>query len=72
MLFGFLYELEYKSTHLENIFVILSICFAFDNQAMATLHATIQAQTMNGALISGSEGYLTIDHVSECNQRLCV
>lgn len=45
-----------------------TLCFAFANQATATLHATIQAQTMNGALISGSEGYLTIDHVSECNQ----
>lgn len=45
-----------------------TLCFAYGNQATATLHATIQAKTRNGTIISGSKGYLVIDHVSEFNR----
>lgn len=45
-----------------------NLVFTFDNQASASLSATIQAKTLNGAIISGTNGYILIDHVSECNK----
>lgn len=44
-----------------------TLCYNFHDSS-AVLNATIQSETLNGALISGEEGYIVIDHLSEFNQ----
>ncbi|EOH94436.1 Gfo/Idh/MocA family protein [Enterococcus pallens] len=45
-----------------------TLCFTYRNGSSGVLNATIQAKTLNGALISGEKGYIKIDHLSEFNQ----
>lgn len=45
-----------------------NLSFTYASGVSTSLSATIQAKTLNGALISASQGYIEIDHVSEFNQ----